>query len=135
MKRFKMRKSTVENKYNLTITKIRKLHIADRSKICRPMFWRNDVINAWCISDSAGTKKDHEFCTDNGYWIGIYDEDAKAYAGRFRFNFSTYGGMCGYKFEKFFQKKDIENENDLLIQEKFLSKINELIDIGILSLE
>ena len=44
-------------------------------------------------------------------------------------------GMCGYKFNQFFREKDIENDNDLLIQEKFLSKINELIDLGILSQE
>ena len=38
--------------------------------------------------------------------------------------------MCGYEFNKFFDVKDIDNEQDLEIQEKFLAKINELIDCG-----
>lgn len=124
-----MRQSVVENKYNLTISKIRQLQVADRSKVNRPMFWRNNVVNAWCISDSVGPDYD---ATE--YWIGIYDEDAKEYAGQFKFNFATYGGMCGYDFEEFFKKRDIEHESDFVIQEKFLKKINELIDAGILSI-
>ena len=125
----------VENKYNLDIKTIKKLKVSDRSKIGEPLFWRNNVISAWCISGSAGTRADHEFGTDNGYWIGIYDEDAKAYAGKFRISFSTYGGMCGYEFNKFFKPQDIDNENDLKIQEMFLDKINNLIDLGILTME
>ena len=128
------RKPKVENKYNLDIKKIKKLNVLDRTQFSTPLFWRNNAISAWCISGSAGTEKDHEFATDNGYWIGIYDEDAKAYAGKFRISFSTYGGMCGYEFNKFFQPKDIDNENDLKIQELFLEKINELIDLGILGI-
>ena len=127
-----MRKPRVKNKYNLTIPKIKKLKIKDRSQVCAPLFWRNDVISAWCISGRAGSKADEQFCTDNTYWIGIYDEDAKAYAGKFRFDFSAYGGMCSYQFEKFFQPADIECENDLFIQERFLEKINELLDKGVL---
>ena len=38
-------------------------------------------------------------------------------------------------FNKFYQQKDIDNEQDLEIQEKFLSKINELIDCGILAFD
>jgi hypothetical protein len=36
------------------------------------------------------------------------------------------------KFKKFFDFSEIENEYDLQIQEKFLAKINYLIDEGIL---
>ena len=130
-----LRKPRVENKYNLNINKIKKLKIGDRSKISEPLFWRNNVINAWCISGSSGTDADHRFGTDDGYWIGIYDENAKSYAGKFRFNFTSYGGMCSYNFTSFYRSKDIENENDLRIQELFLEKINYLIDNGILILE
>lgn len=130
-----MRKPTVKNKYNLTMAKIRKLKIVDRSKVGKPLFWRNDVIGAWCIVGSAGNKMDVVFGTDNEFWIGIYDDNAKTYAGEFRVHLTSYGGMCSYKFNQFFREKDIENDNDLLIQEKFLSKINELIDLGILSQE
>lgn len=127
-----MRKPRVKNKYNLTIPQIRKLVIKDRSQVCAPLFWRNNVISAWCISGHAGTKADVNFCTDNEFFIGIYDQDAPAYAGKFRVSFDCYGGMCGYRFNKFFQPADIECENDLLIQERFLEKINELLDKGIL---
>ena len=130
-----MRKPKVNNKYNLTIAKLRKYKVINRTLVCAPLFWRNDVIGAWCICGFAGTESDRMFGTGNEFWIGIYDEDAKSYAGKFRFYFTTYGGMCGYEFNQFFQEKDIQCENDLLIQEKFLEKINMLIDSGIISLE
>lgn len=129
MAKFTMREPVVENKYHLTIPKIRKLRVGDRSKVGKPLFWRNNVIGAWCIIENAAPSS---FGDETSYWIGIYDDDAKSYAGKFRFEFTTYGGMCGYTFQKFFQPKDLECEWDLLIQEKFLAKINELIDEGIL---
>ena len=106
------------------MAKIKKLKIADRGQVHAPLFWRNEVIHAWCVTETAGD--------ENSYWIGIYDEDAPAYAGKFRAYFSTYGGMCEYIFNIFFNKDDIECEEDLLIQEMFLNKINQLIDLGIL---
>lgn len=118
---------TVKNRYKLKISDIKKLKIKDRSKVCEPLFWRNEVIKAWCICGVVGKFEDAE------YWIGIYDEDAPAYAGKFKFNFTTYMGMCSYTFEKFYDKAEIENNNDWQIQEKFLAKINELLDLGILS--
>ena len=128
-----MRTPTVNNKYNLTMAKIRRLKVVDRSKVCKPLFWRNDVIGAWCIIGSAGSDMDIQFGTDNEFWIGIYGDNAKTYAGKFRVHLTSYSRMCDYKFNQFFREKDIENDNDLLIQEKFLSKINELIDCGVLA--
>lgn len=132
---YKMRKPMVKNKYNLTIKQLKKYKVADRIQVKLPFFWRNNVIQAWCISGSAGTDKDRQFGTDDGFWIGIYDEDAKAYAGKFRFYFTSYGGMCGYEFNQFFDEKDIDCENDMRVQEMFLEKINMLIDCGIIALE
>ena len=86
-----MRKPQVDNKYNLTMAKIRRLKIADRSKVCEPLFWRNDVIGAWCICGSSGDDMDRRFATNNEFWIGIYDLNAKAYAGKFRVSLSSYG--------------------------------------------
>lgn len=128
-----MREPTVKNKYNLTMDIIEQLIVGDRSQVHSPLFWRNEVIKAWCITGIAGTPQDEEFGSDDSFWIGIYDEDAPAYAGEFRIMLTTYGGMCGYEFNKFFDENDIDNERDLEIQEKFLSKINELIDCGILA--
>lgn len=53
-------------------------------------------------------------------------------AMRVNFDFSAYGGMCGYHFENFFVPNTIECENDLKIQELFLKRINWLLDEGIL---
>lgn len=132
---YKMRKPLVNNKYNLTIKKLKKYKVADRTFVGAPFFWRNDVIQAWCISGNAGSAADQQFGTDNSFWIGIYDKDAKSYAGKFRFYFTSYGGMCGYEFNQFFNEKDIDCENDLRMQEIFLEKINMLIDSGIIALE
>lgn len=126
-----MRKPKVKNKYVLNIPQIRKLQVGDRSKIASPLFWRNDVIEAWCITGVADPENE-KWGDESSYWIGIYDDDAKAYAGKFRFSLETYGGMCSYRFTEFFRGKDIEREIDLILQEKFLEKINDLIDKGIL---
>ena len=129
--KYVMREPTVPNIYNLTIPMIRQLRV-DRSKVGEPWFWRNNVISAWCLSGStAKCAADDEFGTTDEYWLGVYDEDAKAYAGKIRVSFSTYGGMCGYNFKEFYNPKDIENELDLEIQEKFLKVMNDLIERGI----
>ena len=128
---YKMREPKVKNIYGLTIPMIRELKV-DRSKITEAPFWRNNVIRAWCLSGStAKCAADEEFCTTDEYWLGVYDEDAKAYAGKIRVTFSAYGGMCGYNFKEFYNPKDIENELDLRIQEMFLSVMNDLIERGI----
>ena len=126
-----MREPTVPNIYGLTIPIIRQLRV-DRSKITGEPFWRNNVINAWCLSGStAKCAADDEFCATDEYWLGVYDEDAKFYAGKIRVNFSAYGGICSYVFKEFYNPKDIENELDLRIQEQFLRVVNDLIERGV----
>lgn len=120
------------NKYDLDMKKVRKLQVGDESKIHKPLFWRNDVINAWCISGAVGTCQDIDFGCENGYWIGIYDTEY--YGRRFHCYCTAWGGMCSFKFEKFFKSKDIENINDLNTQIKLLENLNTLIDEGILLL-
>lgn len=132
----KKRDPKVLNKYNLDREALNHLVIKDRSKLCPPLFWRNDIVSAWCISeDTARNSDDWEFCTYNEYWLGVYDEDAPKHAGEIVVNFSSSGGMCWYKFEKFYDYQEIDNEMDLRIQEMFLNKINMLIDEGILEVE
>ena len=130
-----MRKPKVKNKYNLTPTKIKKLKY-NRELIGEPTFWRNNVISAWCISrNTIKNSKDDEFGTYDEFWLGIYDDDAKAYAGKLRIDFTSYGGMCSYNFKKFYDFSEIENEMDLEIQEKCLEVINTLIDKQVLYME
>ena len=42
--------------------------------------------------------------------------------------------MCSYDFKKFFDYSEIEIEADLELQEKLLSRINWLIDEGIIEI-
>lgn len=128
-----MRKPKVKNKYNLTMKKINNLKIGDESKICEPLFWRNNVVSAWCISKDIGTDADKRYGTDNSFWIGIYDEPY--YGKRFHVKCYSFGGMCGYNFKKFYDEKEIENEIDLQTQEELLKTVNHLIDEGILVME
>lgn len=126
-----MRQPTVPNKYNLTPALIRKLRV-NRTMIQQKPFWRNNVISAWCLSGTTiGNTADNKYGTYNDYWLGVYDEDAKTYAGKIRVTFSAYGGMCDYRFKKFYDPKDIENELDLRVQEMFLAVMNRLIDGGV----
>lgn len=123
-----MRQPTVENKYNLTPSSITKLQV-NRGKVNETSFWRNNVVHAWCVSgNTAKNAKDLEFGTYNSFWLGVYDEDAKEHAGEIVLTFSAYGGMCKYVFDAFYNFSTIKYEIDLEIQEKFLAKINHLID-------
>ena len=116
-----------------TMKKINNLKIGDESKICEPLFWRNNVVSAWCISKDIGTDADKRYGTDNSFWIGIYDEPY--YGKRFHVKCYSFGEMCGYNFKKFYDEKEIENEIDLQTQEELLKTVNHLIDEGILVME
>ena len=126
-----MRKPKVENKYNLKPKDIQKAIILDYERLKQPPFWRNDVVQAWCLSDGSGKGL---YGSIDSYWIGFYDKDAKAYAGKIRLSCTSYEGMCSYDFKKFFDLKEIEYEFDLELQEKLLSRINWLIDEGIIEI-
>ena len=131
-----MRKPTIENKYNLKPKDIQKATIIDYEKLTQPPFWRNNVINAWCLSECVRPNPRDSYGTyDLGYWIGFYDKDAKSYAGKIRLSCSSYGGMCGYNFKEFFNEKEMENEYDLQLQEKLLDRINWLIDEKIIEIK
>ena len=117
----------VENRYNLTYSDIQRLKVRNRELIKEPLFYWNDQISAWCISEVSDTK-----WREDTFWIGIYAKDAPEYPGEFHFHFTSYAGMTGYVFEHFYNPEEIETKYDLMIQEKFLAKINHLLDMGIL---
>ena len=127
-----MRKPKVKNKYYLKVSDIKRMKVADESKIKEPLFWRNNVINAWCISKSIGTDADRRFCADNEIWFGIYDKPY--YGRRIHFHANCWGGMCRYNFKEFFNTKEVENERDLETQEEALKILNMLLDEGIIKL-
>lgn len=127
-----MRKPTVENKYNLKPADIRRAVVLDEERLHEKPFWRNNIIQAWCLTGGVGKGFYGEYVND--YWIGFYDKDAKAYAGKIRYYTCCYDGICSYNFKTFFNEKDIENDYDLQIQEALLTKINWLIDEKIIEI-
>lgn len=133
MKEKNIRKPKVENKYNLKPKDIEKAVVLDYDRLHQAPFWRNDVVQAWCLSDGSG-KGYYDDWWDS-YWIGFYDSDAKAYAGKIRLDCTSFEDMCGYNFKKFFDYSEIENVMDLELQEKLLERINWLIDEGIIKID
>jgi len=123
-----MRKPTVKNKYKIKVSDLNKLVLLDKDKLCEPLFWRNNIINAWCISDGTYSEMDT-------YWIGVYDEDAESYKGKIKVYFTSYEGMCDYKFRKFYCYDEISCEDDLRVQEMFLEKLNYLLDNNIFAIK
>lgn len=128
-----MRKPKVENKYNLKPKDIEKATILDYEKLKQKPFWRNNVIGAWCLSGGSGKGYFGGFI--DSYWIGFYDNDTKAYAGKIRLSCTSHEDMCSYNFKKFFESKEIENEIDLELQEKLLERMNWLIDEKIIEIK
>ncbi len=127
-----MRNPKVENKYNLKPKDIQKATILNYERLQKPPFWRNDIVQAWCLSGGSGKGYFGDWM--DSYWIGFYDKDAKSYAGKIRLDCTAMDDMCHYKFKKFFDYSEIENEIDLELQEKLLSRINWLIDEGIIEI-
>ena len=127
-----MRRPKVENKYNLKPKDIQKAVILDYDRLHQSPFWRNNVVGAWCLSGGSGKGCYGGFM--DSFWIGFYDEDAKAYAGKIRLSCTAYEDMCSYNFKEFFNYEEIEHEVDLELQEKLLEKINWMIDEKIIQI-
>lgn len=132
MKEKNIRKPKIENKFNLKPKDIEKAVVLDYERLHQAPFWRNDVVQAWCLSDGSG--KGYYGDWWDSYWIGFYDSDAKTYAGQIRLNCSSHEDMCNYIFKYFFDYSEIEIEEDLELQEKLLSRINWMIDEKIISI-
>ena len=54
MKKKSIRKPKVENKYNLKPKDIEKAVVLDYDRLHQTPFWRNDVVQAWCLTDGSG---------------------------------------------------------------------------------
>ena len=121
------RKPKVPNKYGLIGSDLNHMVLLDRTKVKKPLFWRNNVINAWCISRCSSNDT-----FNDEFWLGIYDEPY--HQKLVRANFTSWGGMCGYEFSKFYNPAEIENLEDLRIQEEALKALNELLDKGIIEI-
>lgn len=129
------RRPSIENRYHLKPEDITRAVVLKPERLRQKPFWRNDTVQAWCLAGTtAKTKADWEYGTYSEYWIGFFDADAKAYAGQIRMDLSSYGGMCGYQIEQFFNQEDMETEDDVNVQEIVLSRINWLLDEEIIAI-
>ena len=114
------------NKYNLTPKNIKKLKVLDWEKL-REKTWFNKAMNkpCWCHTEHSCTMMYLDY--EDEFWIGFYEN------GKIGLDFSCHEGMCSYKFNKFYDTKEIENKDDLDIQVKCIKYLNDLIDDGIIS--
>lgn len=115
------------NKYNITPKGIKKLRILDWEKL-KKHTWHNNAMlpgNWWCHLEGAniGGRYDDE----DEFWIGFNEDN-----GEIDYHFSSYGGMCGYKFDKFYNLEDIGNIYDMHVQVNAIKWFNEMIDREIL---
>jgi len=122
---------TVPNKYNLTMKDIRHLKILDWDRL-KKACWKNDAMKRtgswWCHLEGcqlAGKPYNDE----DEFWIGFREEDNTV-----RCHFSSYGGMCGYNFNKFYSPRSVQNDFDIRVQVNTIRWLNMMIDEKILGL-
>lgn len=116
-----MREPRIKNKYNLKPKDIEHAEVLDRKRLKEKPFRRNEVIKAWCLSEWIGGEEDRRFCTGNWYQISFCD------SGEIKL-LCTCMEMLSYNFKTFFNPNEIDHENDLILQEKLLNRLNWLID-------
>lgn len=119
------------NKYNLKPKDIKKLKILDWGRLKERTFFNQAMLSGtwWCHLEGC-QKPCRKYDDEDEFWIGFNEDNNKV-----DFHFSSYGGMCGYKFKKFYDGNDIENEYDMLVQVNTIKWLNDMIDEGILGLE
>lgn len=117
------------NKYNLTPKSIKKLRIADWNRL-KKKTWHNNAMlsgNWWCHLE--GCNLNGKYDDEDEFWIGFNKDNDKIDC-----SFTAYGGMCSYKFDKFYQSLDIENKFDMNVQANAIKWLNQMIDEGILQI-
>lgn len=117
------------NKYNLTPKSIKALKILDWDKL-KKSTWHNNAMlsgNWWCHLE--GCSLNGNYCDESEFWIGFNEDN-----GKIDCDFTCFGGMCYYKFDKFYDPSDIENYLDMNVQVNTIRWLNEMIDDGILGL-
>ena len=122
------------NKYDLTPSMIRKLRILDWDRLKKET-WYNEAMKKtgswWCHLEDCSELNSNKkvYCDEDEFWIGFREEN-----NTIDYNFTSYGGMCGYSFDKFYSVNDIENKYDMVVQVKAIRFLNRLLDAGILGL-
>ena len=115
------------NKYNLTPKSIKKLKILDWDRL---KTWHNNAMlsgNWWCHLEGSNLKGNYD--DEDEFWIGFNEINNKIDC-----HFTSYGGMCHYRFNEFYNACDIENKYDMHVQVNAIRWLNEMIDDGILGI-
>lgn len=115
------------NKYNLTPNDIKNLKILNWDKL-KENTWRNYAMRDGCWHcHLTGCAQGYKVDNFSEFWIGFNEDN-----DTIKYRFLTYEGMCGYIFDNFYDKSEIENKYDLGVQVNAIIYLNELIDNGIL---
>lgn len=120
------------NKYNLTPAKLHKLIVKDWVRL-KKNTWHNEAMKDtgswWCHLEGSQEPDNTKYCDDDEFWIGFNEVD-----NTIKFWFSSYEGMCGYEFKKFYDFNEIDNKFDLNVQVNAIRWLNKMIDEKILGL-
>ena len=116
------------NKYNLTPTGINKLKVLDWERLKKET-WHNEALRNtgswWCHLEGCNASGAYD--DEVEFWIGFNEDN-----GKVRSHFTTYGGMCWYKPDKFYSVDSISNRYDMQMQANTIRWLNKMIDDGIL---
>lgn len=119
----------VPNKYNLTPKSIKELKVLDWDRL-KEKCWHNNAMGGedkpwWCHIE--GCNDGGRYDDEDEFWIGFNES-----TGEVDCNFSSYGGMCHYCFDEFYNINDIYNKYDMMVQVNALRWLNKMINEGIL---
>lgn len=120
----------VPNKYNLSPLHLNRLYVLDWPRLKKET-WHNKFMNNgtwWCHLE--GSQFNGEYDETNEFWIGFEEK-----TGKVNSHFSTYEGMCRYKFNTFYDEDEIKDEYELNVQINALRWLNKMIDEKILGVQ
>ena len=119
------------NKYNLKVKDIKRLKILDWARLKSETFYNQAMLSGtwWCKLIGCQDPNSGKYDDENEFWFGVNEQNNKI-----DYHFSSFGGMCGYEFKKFYDMKDISNKYDMNVQVNTIRWLNEMIDEGILGM-
>lgn len=124
-----MRKPNVENKYHLTMSKLKQAKIINKEKLLKNYNLINNSSEQYILIKDIGTPDDFKYGSYSSYYITFNKNNT------IKVECTCFGGMCNYKFDEFFKKDDVKNEIDLQLQEGLLGVLNDLIDNNVIKIK
>lgn len=127
-------KTKVRNKYKIKPFYIRRMEVVNWDRL-KEIAYYHQAKECWVI-DCNTIKEDKDILTKkyNTFELRFYEKGANKYPSKIQLD-CRFGNGKEYKFNNFFDSKDITEDIDLEIQEKLLSILNMLLDDKILVLQ